>query len=331
MNKAILSIILIITVFPMTTFGDLTGDYSDSLAELRQLQDRWQALEAGSSLSQNTKDAVGSMINNLIKSLELGEDAGKHNVSDESIMNAAAQLFSTMIGLSVNALVTGSAALDVESALSSAAGRLFDQAETAHLLSQPVAAMEIDLLRQLDFGRSYLFQPDDNCAVMLSVNRSNPSSAVRFAEFDVSVLAAPSGGTFTWAWVREIDKDGTLDTPPEIEGLVTFGTSIHTPPLSKILRNASLDGEVLPIQEIADESGLVVNRQIIKGAGLASPLSKLEKGFRRLHIIVRYDTPDGAQCENWHSIRLKAALGVPVKDDVSQQVIERVAKEGFWN
>jgi len=330
MRSCIIAIIFIITLLPASGLGDVTGDYSDNLSELRSIQDRWNDLEAGTNLSQGTKDAVGEQISTLIRWLELGEDAGKLGISDKSIKDAAAQLASLAFALSVNSLLTGIEALQVESDLSSVARHLFDKAETADLLSQPVAAKDTNLLSELDYWRRVIFESDDDCAVMLSVNRSNPSSAIRFAEFDVSVLAAPGGGTFTWAWVREIDNDGKLDTPPEIEDFVIFGTSIQTPPLSKILKNASLDGEVLPIQEIADESGLVVNRQIIKGAGLASPLSKLERGSRSLHIVVRYDTPDGARCRDSYSIRLDPALNAPMRDAVSETVEDLLIEEKFW-
>ncbi len=327
MKRNLISAILLLACVTTTCLGDLTEDYSDDLSDLIATQGRWQDLEVGSDLSQSTKDAVGAQIDYLVQLLKLGGEAGKLEVSDESIMNGAAQLLGTAFGMSANSLLTSSKAIDVEHELGSVVRRLFDRAETAHFLAQP-----IDIPKGLVSALTWLVDSGE-CTVRLSATRSNPGSAIRFAEFDIRALASPAGGVFTWAWVRSIDRDGDIFTPAEIENVIVFGTSPTVPPPAKILSNASFDGEVLPIQETvaSGELGLLkFNQQIVKGAGLSSPLSPLPEGFRTLAIAVRYDAPNGSSCQDDLWISLYDSFEIHDSHFMSGDVRNRLLEEEGW-
>jgi len=329
MKRNLISAILLLACVTTTCLGDLTEDYSDDLSDLIATQVRWQELEVNSDLSQSTKDSVGAQIDYLVQLLKLGGEAGKLEVSDESIMNGAAQLLGTAFGMSANSLLTSSKAIDVEHELSSVVRRLFDKAETAHLLAQPIYISESLLSAPL----SWIWETG-KCTLRLIATRSNPESAVRFAEFDIRVLAAPAGGTFTWAWVRRINTDGYYGSD-EIENVIVFGTSPTVPPPAKILRNASLDGEVLPIQETTAEGSageLDFSQQIVKGAGLSSPLSPLSKGFRDLLIAVRYDAPNGSSCSAMKLIHLNDSPPFIFSSDgfIPKEVLDRLREQEGW-
>lgn len=326
MKKVRIAIILISIFLPAIGLGGVTGDYSDNLSELRSIQDRWNDLQAGTNLSQGNKDAVGEQISTLIRWLELGEDAGKLGISDRSIRDAAAQLAGSAVALSVNSLLTGFEAFQVESDLNSVARRLLDKAETADLLSRPI---EFDRY----FGGAHLgLLQSGACEIELLSRRVNPESAIRFADFDIHALAVPSGGTLTWAFVRTIVTDRHLYREEKIEDTVVFGTSPDLAPPAKILRNGSLDGEVLPFQRATGEmSGLDITRQIVKGVGLSSPVPKVDGGWRRIYVLVRYDAPDGTSCHNNLSLGLDESQAYPfVGQNLFSEKIRQAIRDEGW-